>query len=87
MSHRRLSIRQPFQVLTSWLVFVGVCGNISSEEKNSTASSGTFCTDILSNGRESAHTRDQDRNARGPEMAQVQSSSPKSRDLHPPLYC
>ncbi|XP_057625989.1 FERM and PDZ domain-containing protein 2 [Chionomys nivalis] len=58
----------------------GVCGNISNEEKNSTASSGTFCTDILSNGcqgRESAHTRDQNGNARGPEMAQVQSSSPR----------
>nr|XP_048276843.1 FERM and PDZ domain-containing protein 2-like [Myodes glareolus] len=68
----------------------GVCGNISSEEKNSTASSGTFGTDILSNGyqgRESAHTCDQDRNTRGPEMAQVQSSSPKSRGLYPPLYC
>lgn len=80
MSHRMLPICQSFQILTSWLVFVGVCGNISSEEKNSTASSGTFCTDILSNGcqgRESAHTRDQDRNARGPEMAQVQSSSPR----------
>ncbi|OBS78643.1 hypothetical protein A6R68_18973, partial [Neotoma lepida] len=50
-----------------------VCGNVSSEEKNSTASSGTFCTDILSNGhqgRESAHTYDPDRNIRGPEMTQ-----------------
>ncbi|XP_075843635.1 FERM and PDZ domain-containing protein 2 isoform X1 [Microtus pennsylvanicus] len=59
----------------------GVFGNISSEEKNSTASSGTFCTDILSNrcqGRESAHTRDQDRNARGPEMAQAAGYCPPS---------
>ncbi|XP_049996706.1 FERM and PDZ domain-containing protein 2 isoform X6 [Alexandromys fortis] len=59
----------------------GVCGNISSEEKNSTASSGTFCTDIPSNGcqgRESAPTRDQDRNARGPEMAQAAGYCPPS---------
>lgn len=59
----------------------GVCGNITSEEKNSTASSGTFCTDILSNGcqgRESAHTRDQDRNARGPEMTQAAGYCPPS---------
>uniref|UniRef100_A0A8C8W0P5 FERM and PDZ domain containing 2 n=1 Tax=Peromyscus maniculatus bairdii TaxID=230844 RepID=A0A8C8W0P5_PERMB len=56
----------------------GVCGNSSSEEKNSTTSSGMFCTDILSNGHqgtESAHTYDQDRNIRGPELAQVQSAS------------
>ncbi|KAK7808273.1 hypothetical protein U0070_013955 [Myodes glareolus] len=59
----------------------GVCGNISSEEKNSTASSGTFGTDILSNGyqgRESAHTCDQDRNTRGPVMAQAAGYCPPS---------
>ncbi|XP_040603651.1 FERM and PDZ domain-containing protein 2 isoform X2 [Mesocricetus auratus] len=59
----------------------GVCGNVSSEEKNSTASSGVFCTDILSNGhqgRESAHTYDQDRNVRGPEMAQAAGYHPPS---------
>ncbi|XP_052046278.1 FERM and PDZ domain-containing protein 2-like [Apodemus sylvaticus] len=59
----------------------GVCGNIPSEEKNGTASSGTLYTDILSNrcqGRQSAHTHDQDRNARGPEMAQGAGSRPPS---------
>lgn len=89
MSHRMLLICQPFQVLTSCLVFVGVCGNISSEEKNSTASSDTFCTDILNNGcqgRESAHTHDQDRNARGAEMDQVQSSSPRQGPPSSPLW-
>ncbi|XP_032775252.1 FERM and PDZ domain-containing protein 2 [Rattus rattus] len=56
----------------------GVCGNIPSEDKNSTASSGTFCTDILSDrcrGRQSAHTQDQDRNVRGPEMVQQGAGS------------
>ncbi|GAB1298715.1 FERM and PDZ domain-containing 2 [Apodemus speciosus] len=59
----------------------GVCGNIPGEEKNSTASSGMFYTDILSNrcqGRQAAHTHDQDRNARGPEMAQGAGSRPPS---------
>ncbi|XP_052589884.1 FERM and PDZ domain-containing protein 2 isoform X1 [Peromyscus californicus insignis] len=59
----------------------GVCGNSSSEEKNSTTSSGMFCTDILSNGhqeRESAHTYDQDRNVRGPELAQAAGYCPPS---------
>eukprot|EP00073_Rattus_norvegicus_P053402 XP_017455786.1 PREDICTED: FERM and PDZ domain-containing protein 2 isoform X1 [Rattus norvegicus] len=56
----------------------GVCGDIPSEDKNSTASSGTFCTDILSNrcrGQQSAHTQDQDRNARGPETVQQGAGS------------
>nr|XP_034353879.1 FERM and PDZ domain-containing protein 2 isoform X3 [Arvicanthis niloticus] len=59
----------------------GVCGTIPSEEKNSATSSGTFCADILSNrcqGRQSAHTHDQDRNVRGPEMAQGAGSCPPS---------
>ncbi|XP_036014875.1 FERM and PDZ domain-containing protein 2 isoform X3 [Mus musculus] len=59
----------------------GVCGTIHSEEKNSTASSGMFCTDILSNrcqGRQSPHIHDQDRSVRGTEMAQGAGSCPPS---------
>ncbi|XP_055468411.1 FERM and PDZ domain-containing protein 2 [Psammomys obesus] len=59
----------------------GACGNIPADEKNSTSSSGMLCTDILSNGhlgRQSAHTHDQGRNVRGPEMAQGAGSCPPS---------
>ncbi|XP_017653915.1 FERM and PDZ domain-containing protein 2 isoform X2 [Nannospalax galili] len=63
----------------------GVCGNIPSEEKNSTANSGIFCTDILRNRhgvRMSLHINNQDRNIEGQEMVQVQSSLPSQG---PPL--
>ncbi|XP_050999289.1 FERM and PDZ domain-containing protein 2 [Acomys russatus] len=66
----------------------GVCGNISSEEKSSIARSGMLCTGILSHGhmgRQSTHTYDQDRNVRGPEMAQVQSSPRRQGPSPSPL--
>ncbi|KAL1780609.1 FERM and PDZ domain-containing protein 2 isoform X2 [Sigmodon hispidus] len=55
----------------------GVCESTSNEEKNSTASSGMFCTDDQSDGhqgRESAHACDQDRGVRGLEMAQMKEN-------------
>ncbi|XP_055281936.1 FERM and PDZ domain-containing protein 2 isoform X2 [Moschus berezovskii] len=60
----------------------GVCGNTSSEEKNSTANSGVFSTDSLSNGHQgsfSSHTQDQERNIEELEMAQTQSLMPRLR--------
>lgn len=75
---------QPFPKLSisSWLVFLGVCGNTSSEEKNSTANSGVFSIDSLSNGHQgsfSSHTQDQERNIKELEMAQTQSLMPRLR--------
>lgn len=72
---------QPFSRLSisSWLVFLGVCGNTSSEEKNSTANSGVCSTDSLSNGHQgslSSHTQDRERNIEELEMAQTQSVMP-----------
>ncbi|KAB0397522.1 hypothetical protein E2I00_006879, partial [Balaenoptera physalus] len=60
----------------------GVCGNTSSEEKNSTANSGVFSTDSLSNGHLgsfSSHTQDQERNIEELEMARTQSLMPRLR--------
>ncbi|ELR52892.1 FERM and PDZ domain-containing protein 2, partial [Bos mutus] len=57
----------------------GVCGNTSSEEKNSTANSGVCSTDSLSNGHQgslSSHTQDRERNIEELEMAQTQSVMP-----------
>ncbi|XP_045424190.1 FERM and PDZ domain-containing protein 2 [Lemur catta] len=54
----------------------GVCGNTPNEQKNSTASSGIFSTDILSHrhqGSLSLHTQDQDGNIEEPGVARVQS--------------
>ncbi|XP_020928709.1 FERM and PDZ domain-containing protein 2 isoform X3 [Sus scrofa] len=62
-----------------------ICGNTSSEEKNSTANSGVFSTDSLSTGHRgsfSSHTRDQERNTEELEMAQTPSLMPR---LRPPL--
>ena len=72
---------QPFSRLSisPWLVFLGVCGNTSSEEKNSTANSGVCSTDSLSNGHQgslSSHTQDRERNIEELEMAQTQSIMP-----------
>ncbi|KAL2769930.1 FERM and PDZ domain-containing protein 2 isoform 5 precursor, partial [Daubentonia madagascariensis] len=66
----------------------GVCGNIPNEEKNSTANSGVFSTDILSNGHQgslSLHTQDQGRNIEGPGVAQVQSLMSRLRPQLSPL--
>ncbi|XP_057592158.1 FERM and PDZ domain-containing protein 2 [Hippopotamus amphibius kiboko] len=60
----------------------GVCGNMSSEEKNSTANSGVFSTDSLSNGHRgsfSSHTQDQEGNIEELEMARTQSFTPRLR--------
>lgn len=76
--------RQPFSRLSvsSWLVFLGVCGNTSSEEKNSAANSGVFSTDSLSDGPRgsfSSHTQDRERNIEELEVAQTQSVMPRLR--------
>ncbi|XP_062943414.1 FERM and PDZ domain-containing protein 2 isoform X1 [Cynocephalus volans] len=66
----------------------GVCGNTSSEEKNSMASSGAFSTDILSSGHLgslSSPMQDQDRNTGEPEMTQEQSLMPGLRPQLSPL--
>lgn len=75
---------QPFPRLpvSSWLVFLGVCGNTSSEEKNSTANSGVFSTDSLSDGPRgsfSSHTQDRERNTEELEVPQTQSVMPRLR--------
>ncbi|KAM7226766.1 hypothetical protein CapIbe_021841 [Capra ibex] len=60
----------------------GVCGNTSSEEKNSAANSGVFSTDSLSDGPRgsfSSHTQDRERNIEELEVAQTQSVMPRLR--------
>lgn len=65
------------QLTSSWLVFIGVCGNIPGEKKNSsTANTGVFLMDSLSSrhqGGLSPHTQDQERTIEELEMAQTQS--------------
>ncbi|XP_012506712.1 PREDICTED: FERM and PDZ domain-containing protein 2 [Propithecus coquereli] len=66
----------------------GVCGNTPDEQKNSTANSGVFSTDILSNGHQgslSSHTQDQHRNTEEPGVAQVQSLMSRLRSRLSPL--
>uniref|UniRef100_A0A3Q2HBW6 FERM and PDZ domain containing 2 n=2 Tax=Equus caballus TaxID=9796 RepID=A0A3Q2HBW6_HORSE len=65
----------------------GVCGNTPSKEKNSTARSGGFSTDSLTNGHQggcSSRTPDQERNTEELETALAQSSMPgRSPQLSP----
>ncbi|KAF6317212.1 FERM and PDZ domain containing 2 [Rhinolophus ferrumequinum] len=60
----------------------GVCGNIPSDGKNSTAKSGVCSTDNLSSGHQGSfpsHTQDQERNIEELEMAGTQSFLPRWR--------
>uniref|UniRef100_A0A8D2ALS4 FERM and PDZ domain containing 2 n=1 Tax=Sciurus vulgaris TaxID=55149 RepID=A0A8D2ALS4_SCIVU len=62
----------------------GVCGNKPCGEKNSTANSGIFSSNNLSNrhlGNSSSHTQDQDRTTGELKVAQLRSSMPQLSPL------